>query len=92
MLKNNSGRYSTMKNNHLQAVHDDDLSTLLISLGVYDEVCAGRHSCHFCQQSITLKNLGAIVPLNGNIEFSCDNPLCLKSMVEAGEPNDCHRN
>ena len=31
-----------MKDNHLQAVHDDDLIALLSSLGVYDKVRDGQ--------------------------------------------------
>ena len=74
-----------MRDNRLKAVHDDDLSTLLTSLGLYDKVQAGNCPCHFCHQAITLENLGAIIPLNGEIVFSCDAPGCLNSMVEAGD-------
>ena len=77
--------YSIMKDNHLQAVHDDDLSSLLSSLGVYEKVHSGQCTCSFCQKIISLENLGAIIPLNGEIVFSCDSHSCLNSMMEAGE-------
>lgn len=87
-IKNMTRRFSAVKNNRLQAVHDDDLSALLISLGVYSKVLDGQCSCQFCQRVITFKNLGAIIPINGGIAFSCDSPSCLNSMAEAGETND----
>ena len=74
-----------MKDNRLKAVHDDDLSTLLTSLGLYDKIQKQQCVCHFCQRIITLENLGAIIPLNGEISLSCDMPGCLDSMVKAGE-------
>lgn len=77
-----------MKDNHLQAVHDDDLIALLSSLGVYDKVRDGQCACLFCKKGITLENLGAIIPMNGEIAFSCDSHVCLNSMVEAGDTND----
>lgn len=77
-----------MKDSRLQAVHDDDLITLLTSLGKYDKVCTGQSSCSFCKKTITLENLGAIVPINGEIAFSCDSLICINNMVEEGNSND----
>lgn len=77
-----------MKDNHLQAVHDDDLSALLVSLGVYDKIHDGQCSCIFCEKVITFENLGAIIPLKGKIAFSCDSQICLNSMGEASDEND----
>ena len=85
MNKKTARRYSIMKDNHLQAVHDDDLSSLLSSLGVYEKVHSGQCVCSFCQKTITLENLGALIPLDGEIVFSCDSHICLNSMMEAGE-------
>lgn len=88
MKKKTSWRYFVMKNNRLQAVHDDDLSNLLMSLGVYENVQNGKCSCLFCQKVITFDNLGAIVPISGEISFVCDSAMCLNSMTEAGGAND----
>ena len=80
--------YSIMRNNRLQAVHDDDLSNLLMSLGVYESVQNGECSCLFCQKVIAFDNLGAIVPMNGEISFVCDSARCLNAMTGAGGTND----
>lgn len=77
-----------MRNNRLQAVHDDDLSNLLMSLGVYESIQNGKCSCLFCQKVITFDNLGAIVPINSEINFVCDSARCLSSMAGAGGAND----
>lgn len=88
MKEKTSWGYSIMRNNRLQAVHDDDLSNLLMSLGVYESVQNGKCSCLFCQKVITFDNLGAIVPINGEISFVCDSARCLNSMTGAGGTND----
>ncbi len=80
--------YVTMKDNRLQAVHDDDLTALLSSLGIYEKVCTGQCLCSFCKKVITHENLGAIIPVNGEIALSCDSQICLNSMAEAGDADD----
>lgn len=77
-----------MKDSHLKAVHDDDLESLLSSLGYFERVSHGECQCAFCGTVITLENLGAIVPQNGEIVFSCDSTGCLQRMIEAGEGSD----
>ncbi len=85
MSKKHFRRYSILKDNMLQAVHDDDLLSLLESLGVSDKINSGLCLCTFCKAKITYENLGAILPVHGEIAFSCDSPMCLNFMVEAGE-------
>lgn len=88
MQKKNARGYTTMKDNRLQAVHDDDLTALLRSLGCYEKVLSKQCTCLFCEGVITIGNLGAIIPVNGEITFSCDSPVCLNAMMEAGNTND----
>ena len=77
-----------MKNNELLAVHDDDLTTLLKSLEKYDEVIAGKCACIFCEKQIELDNIGAIVPGDKKIVFSCNANACLNILTKLGEQND----
>lgn len=81
----NSRRFSVMKNANLQAVHDDDLQSLLTSLGVYDDVINGKCLCQYCGQVITLDNLGALIPCEGRIVFTCNEHSCIIKMAESGE-------
>lgn len=65
-----------MKNNQMKVVHDDDLERLLKSLNVYEDVSNGKYECLFCHNKITLQNIDAIVPYEGSVQFTCDNPDC----------------
>lgn len=75
-------RYTIVKDNQLKAVHDDDLITLLSSLGVYDDVCDEKIECLFCGEKISINNIGAIIPFYGEIKFSCNSPICLNKIGE----------
>lgn len=78
-----------MKEKHLKAVHDDDLITLLTSLGYYDKIKRGECTCFFCNDLLTLNNIGAIFPYDGEVKFSCNRENCLTLMVKlGGEVND----
>lgn len=69
-----------MKDECLQAVHDDDLLSLLKSLGVEKNILSGECVCNVCGKIITLENLGAIVPQDGNITFVCDDLNCINAI------------
>ena len=73
-----------MSNNTMKAVAADDMTTLLQSLDVYDEILEGLHSCIFCEQAISEDNIGAIVPDNGEIKFCCNNAKCTLKMMGVG--------
>ena len=73
--------YSVMRKNKLKAVHDDDIVSLLSSLGCYEEVSQGQCKCLFCNTTITIENLGAIIPRNDEIVFSCNADSCLQKMI-----------
>ena len=81
-MKEKKRGYDIVKDNQLQAVHDDDLISLLISLGIYEKVKNHQINCTFCQKPISEENIGAIIPLDGEIALVCDTPKCLKRMSE----------
>lgn len=83
--------FCIMNDNHLKAVHDDDLCTLLKTLGCLENVEKGKCLCCFCHQTILLSNLGAIIPYKNEIVFSCDQSICLNKLLEMGEENDSRR-
>ena len=89
MLKRNHEGDKFMESHELQAVHSDDLIPLLDSLGVYNGICDGKYRCIFCQNLITLDNLDAIIPNNGEIAFSCNDEAChLRLITMGGDLND----
>lgn len=77
-----------MKDAHLKAVHDDDLKTLLESLGVYGRIEDGQCCCLFCGEKISIDNLGSIISHEGEIKFSCNQDKCLQQIVDIGGDND----
>lgn len=70
-----------MKNNQLNVVHDNDLESLLRSIGAYDAVVKGEKQCLFCGNTITFDNISSIVPHEGAVEFTCDSPECQARLV-----------
>lgn len=70
------------------AIHDDDLTQFLTSLGILEKVRAGHLSCYFCKTVISEANLHAVFPHEKNIRVVCDNPECVKALAQlmAAEP------
>ncbi len=66
-----------LQRQRIKAVHDNDLEQWLASLGMLDQVKSGKYHCPFCEREISLENLGAVLPKNGNVLFACDHIRCL---------------
>lgn len=67
----------------IQAVHDEDLQSLLESLNVLTKIRQGEIRCKFCDEVITLNNLHAIFPQSGSIKFVCDKIPCVKALLNS---------
>ncbi len=79
------GDFCVMNDNQLKAVHDDDLETLLTSLGYIELVKSGNCKCIFCNDVINLESLGSIIPKDGEIQFSCNKIDCYNKLTKIGE-------
>ena len=73
--------HETMKQN-LNAVHDEDLKTLLKRLNLYDKVVEGKLKCKFTETVITVDNLHSIFPESGKIKMVCDSPEAIRMLSE----------
>ncbi len=69
-----------MEKKNLCAIHDDDLSKFLESLGILKKFQAGRLSCFFCKDPVTENNLHAVLPYKKSVRVSCDKPECVKAL------------
>jgi hypothetical protein len=69
------------KTEALRAVHDDDLSALLESLGVAGDVTQGRAKCSFCHDIVTMETLHAVFGDSGAVKFACSRPECVKQLL-----------
>jgi len=65
----------------LTAVYDDDLTSLLASLGELADVQRGERRCKFSGDVITVRNLHAIFPESGSIKYVCDKPACVVALA-----------
>ena len=64
------------KDIRVRAVLESDLDQLLESLGLLDELEAGRLKCFICGQVVSKDNLGSIFPYAGEIRVCCDKTEC----------------
>lgn len=64
----------------LEAIHRQDIKTLLEKLGCLDDFEAGKIKCKFCGQVISERNFGAIFSESKEIHFSCSQLNCLAKL------------
>ena len=65
----------------LAAVHDDDLTAFLTSIGAIHDINAGRIRCKFCGEPISLENLQAVLPDSGSISYICNKTQCIRDFL-----------
>lgn len=61
----------------LKAVYDEDLERVLDRVGILEDVRAGRSRCAACSKPVDLENLGTLFSRDGEIQVSCDSPICI---------------
>ncbi len=63
----------------IRAVHDDDLPSLLNSLGIADDLAAGKLKCASCGVTLVLENIWAFKKEGGQITVFCLSPACISA-------------
>jgi RNA recognition motif-containing protein len=66
----------------LNAIHDDELLSLIEKLGLKDKLSQGKLKCKFTGTIITFDNLYSIFPESGDIKFVSNNPDAIKLFTE----------
>ena len=61
----------------LNAIHENDLNTLLGELKLSDDFEQGKIKCKFCKDIITQSNIYSILPESGMVNFVCDKAECV---------------
>ena len=64
----------------LEAIHQQDLVTLLENFGLMDDFKMKKIKCNFCNNIISEINFGAIFSKNKKIFFSCSKLDCLSKL------------
>ena len=57
----------------VHAVHTRDLETVLIELGIIQQVEAGTIHCAGCGESVTLEKIQCLFMENNEVKVCCDN-------------------
>jgi len=70
------------KRAEIKAVWDADLEQLLASIGILDDVLAGKLSCAICGCQVDLGNLGTVFGQDGQVAVSCDNSRCVCTVTK----------
>lgn len=63
----------------IKAVHEDDLDTLLESLGLAQGIADGKYPCMYCEKQISIENLWGISYKGKQLQFICSNHECISS-------------
>lgn len=65
----------------INAVLDKEIATILQNTKYYEDFLSGKFICQCCNQVITEKNIGVIIPIQDendiHLEFYCDNINCI---------------
>lgn len=73
--------YSILRNETLKAVIEDDLVSLLVSLGVHDNIMEEKETCLYCDRIIHLDNIEALVPINHSVRIVCSSSECRNKLL-----------
>ena len=65
----------------ISVVHDEDLPSLITSMGLDDDIHNGRSQCEFCEEIINIDNLWGILIKEGRIQLICSNSDCLSELT-----------
>lgn len=72
-----------LQKKEVEALHENDLRSMLNSLDLLADFETGKFRCAVCGDSITNSNIGAIISISGKIMFSCSKLECLRKFAES---------
>jgi len=70
----------TPKKPEVLAVHKQKLEEFLKELELWEPLLRGKLACVVCGITITIDNIGVIIPSGEDIVFCCSNPACIYKM------------
>jgi len=65
----------------IHAVYDEELESLLKSLGLFHDFTEGKLRCSICHDVITWDNLNAFYPDSGAVKVTCTRPECMAELA-----------
>lgn len=73
---------SFFKTTGIKAVYEDDLPTLLTSLGISESIERGEFKCSNCGRVVTNENLWGILRSNKKLHLICSDPECTRVHIK----------
>jgi hypothetical protein len=72
------------------AVHKQKLEEFLRELELWESLLMGELNCVVCGTTITMDNIGFIIPSGEDVVFCCSNPECIYRLrkLQEGESED----
>jgi hypothetical protein len=71
-----------MDNSEILAVHKQKLEEFLRKLELWEPLVKGELKCHECGATISLDNLGLIIPADQEIQICCTKTDCVFRMKQ----------
>ena len=65
----------------LNAVHMDDLESLLNSCGIFDKYENKLIKCKFCRDTVDNENIYSVFKDSGSYKLVCDKPECMQALL-----------
>jgi len=65
----------------IRAIHPSDLPQVLASLGILENLKAGKVSCSICGDPLTLESFRAVVKIQGQLRFGCRKEGCSQALA-----------
>lgn len=73
------------KDERLKAVYSDDLIQFLTQLNLLEKFNSGGLCCRYCKNTITQDTLYAFIPVETDVEISCNRPRCIIALAEEAQ-------
>ena len=65
----------------IRAVHDEDLITILDSIGITEQFKKGEYKCMFCNKKASIENLWALKIKDKKIYMVCSDTECINKII-----------
>lgn len=72
--------HNRFKRVKIRVVHDEDLTKLLDSIGITEQIKKGEYKCMYCERTVSMDNLWAIKVKEKKIYIVCSNSECLNKI------------
>ena len=66
----------TSKKETINAIHEDDLRSILNKLGILEKISTHDAKCSICNKILTLDSISALYTIDGEPKLVCEKDAC----------------